>query len=138
MYSPGYPSGITISGPTLTSCRYRCIRSVAVTLSDLCCCLYNKTGRPAVPSSLTTLGSENLSRNSRRGTKPPPELEFPSAVASLELGSDFGKEGISPLDIVENSPFDDIFNYHQLEITWKHFGNPEMVTGVANWHFIPQ
>lgn len=39
---------------------------------------------------------------------PPDELELPSAVASLELGNDFGSDGISPLDIVENSPFEDI------------------------------
>lgn len=36
---PGYPSGMTISGPTLTSWRYRCMRRVAVTLSERCCCL---------------------------------------------------------------------------------------------------
>lgn len=39
---------------------------------------------------------------------PPLEPEPPSAVASLELGRDFGSEGISSLDIVENSPFDDM------------------------------
>jgi hypothetical protein len=39
---------------------------------------------------------------------PPLELEQPSAVASLELGRDFGSEGISSLDIVENSPLDDM------------------------------
>lgn len=101
---------MTISGPTLTSCRYRCISRLAVTLSDRCCCLYRSTGLPPVPSSLTTLGNENRSRNSRSGMYPPLELEPPSAVASLELGRDFGSEGISSLDIVENSPFDDMIS----------------------------
>lgn len=101
---------MTISGPTLTSCRYRCISKLAVTLSDRCCCLYRSTGLPPVPSSLTTLGNENRSRNSRSGMYPPLEPEPPSAVASLELGRDFGSEGISSLDIVENSPFDDMIS----------------------------
>jgi len=102
---------MTISGPTLTSCRYRCISRLAVTLSDRCCCLYRSTGLPPVPSSLTTLGNENRSRNSRSGMYPPLEPELPSAVASLELGRDLGSEGISSLDIVENSPFDDMISH---------------------------
>lgn len=111
---------MTISGPTLTSCRYRWISRLAVTLSDRCCCLYRSTGLPPVPSSLTTLGNENRSRNSRSGMYPPLEPEQPSAVASLELGKDFGSEGISSLDIVENSPLDDMVS-HVPE--WRHFVN---------------
>lgn len=80
-----------------------------MTLSDLGCCLYSRTGLPPVPSSLTTLGRENLSRNSLRGIKPP---ELVSAVASRELGNDFGSEVPSPLEIVENSPFEDILDFY--------------------------
>ena len=89
---------------------------VAVTLSDLCCCLYNSIGLPPAPSTLTTLGKENLSKKSRSGMNPPPEFAA-SAVASLELGNESSPVPVaSPLDNVENSPLDDIVT-HRLDFT---------------------